>query len=158
MSAHNAISIADANEVLAGRRIITSAQELSTAIHELLGRCDFASIGQVKDHFEKVEGANGEKTKTDNVTGQFLTAQVRLPRGTPITIGGEQYYPTTLAVKIDAFHLEGDAPTTQASRPAAATVSNAELLKQRMQAMQAKGAPAGTTEVKAMPAQRGKAN
>lgn len=153
MASMNTLPTSVVNEVLSGQRIITSPAELAMALHELLGRCDFASIGAVKDHFEKIEDGKGGKEKTENVTGQFLTAQIRLPKGTPITIGGEQYYPTTLAFKIDAFHLEGERPqATATGRPAAATLSNAELLKQRMAATRAMGAPAGTTEIRAVPA------
>lgn len=124
--------------------IITSSAALSVALHELFSRVDFAQIGMVKDHFEKVE-VDGVKEKTENVTGQFLTAQVRMPKGTPITIGGDAYYPTTFAVKVDAFHLEGDKPEGGVAEPKAATLSNAEILRNKL-------AGKGTIAVQAVPA------
>lgn len=126
-------------------KMITTSSDLSIALHSLFARVDFATIGAVKDHFEKDEN----KEKTDKVVGQFLTAQVRMPKGTPITIGGDAYYPTTFAVKVDAFHLEGDKPEgTVTAR--AASVNNAELLRAKLN----KPAPDanGTIAVEAVPA------
>jgi hypothetical protein len=127
--------------------LITSSVMLSAALSEIFARCDFAEIGQVKDHFEKVE-VDGEKVKTDKVNGSFLTAQVRMPKGSAIMIGGDNYYPTTFAVKVDAFHLEGAKPEGGPATPKAATLSNAEILRAKL----GRKAPDanGTTEIVAV--------
>lgn len=129
--------------------IINTSAALTVALHELFSRVDFANIGQVKDHFEKVDDGSGQKVKTETVNGSFLTAQIRMPKGTPIMIEGEPFYPTTLAVKLDAFHLEGEKPTGGVAQPKAATLSNAEILRNKL-----RGKPDanGTIAVEAVPA------
>lgn len=107
---------------------ITTAAGLHSALALIFADTDFDQIGQVKDHMkETVEGDPSTKQPTGEV---FLTAQLRMPQGSPLTIGGTDYYPNTLQVKIDGFKLSTE-PGKVSSTPRAAT-ANSEALRLKL--------------------------
>jgi len=121
---------------------ITTLDGFRAAIAEVVDKTDFNLIGQVKDHMkETVEGDPSSKVPTGE---SFLTVQTRMPQGSAIHIDGQDFYPNTLQIKLDAFKLKLEPGEKSASAPRAAT-ANAVALRQRL-------AGKGPTHVVAVPA------
>lgn len=115
---------------------ISTRDQFNLVLASLLAVCDLSQVGQVKEHFEKVEGE-----KTENVTGMFITSQIRLPGITAATYDGTTWYTKHAALKLDLFHIsESEFATTQSNgKPKAATI-DAGTMKERLAAIAAKQA------------------
>lgn len=111
-------------------KTITTTSQLHIALAKVFENVDFDQIGQVKDHMKlsNPDDANSDKVPTGEV---FLTAQVRMPQGSALHIGGTDFYPNTLQVKIDGFKLSAQ-PGERAASTAKAATSNADALRQRL--------------------------
>lgn len=113
------------------RAITINTPELfRAALAEVFAKTDFDKIGQVKDHMKPSDpnDKDSEKIPTGDV---FLTGQIRMPAGSPLHIGGTDFYPNTLQVKIDGFKLSAVAGEKSQSTAKAAT-SNADMLKAKL--------------------------
>lgn len=130
------------------KNIVTPAQ-LHIALANVFADTDFDAIGTVKDHMEE-EFAYGPDPKDASkevkiLTGRldaegkpikvptgevFLTASLRMPQGSALTVAGTELYPNTLQVKIDGFKLSpvrGEKAGT-----ATAATSNADRLRAKL--------------------------
>lgn len=119
------------------QKTITTPEQFRDGLKALIASTDFNLIGQVKDHQkETVEGDPKSKVPTGEV---FLTGQIRMPSDVTVCVADEEYFPSMLTVKFDAFKLSA-VPKSESAKAARPATANADVLRNRL-----KGAnPAGT--------------
>lgn len=131
------ITKTDLGVVLTISGMLTGKQELNDAIGCITTHADLTSMATMKEHYASVKDAEGKSVKTDEVVGNWLAVQGRLP-GAPLalTFDGEKFYTKHLAYTLSGFNLEDSeyATTTPAATPAKAASISAADIKAQMKA------------------------
>jgi hypothetical protein len=91
----------------------------------LLAVSDLSNIATLKEHVAKDDNGN----KTGEVTGLYLTSQIRLPGVTEAKFSGANWYTKHAAFKFDLFNITDSVDAAPATSPkaVAATISADEM-------------------------------
>jgi hypothetical protein len=105
---------------------ISDKATFNMALASLLAITDLTNIATLKEHQAKNE--DGEKT--GEVTGLYLTSQVRLPGVVSAKFSGADWYTKHCAFKLDLFNIsdEPSATVATAAKPAPATISADDMV------------------------------
>lgn len=116
---------------------ISDKATLNMVLAAVLAATDLTNIATLKEHQAKDDGGN----KTGEVTGLYLTSQVRLPGVVSAKFSGAPWYTKHCAFKLDLFNISDSENVTPNStaKPAPATIS-ADAIAEKLASIKAASA------------------